>query len=563
MAVLFSADQSVIKKKFAIEDAPVTIGRHPECEVVIDDNSVSRRHATITQDQGQYYIEDLKSRNGTIVNDNEIRGKTRLFDGTEIRICDVGFVFQLDDAAVVPRPIKTRSEFSSQQLKSSFFLIDDGTDASSTIMSQVDVPSSYQERVHDSGDLQKKLDAIATVTNSLKDAYERDALLNNVLESLFELFVDADRGFVALQNDDGLITPHTMKTRLPQDAERIRISRTIIKLVMDTKKAILSRDAAADNRFDLSQSIVDFRIRSMMCAPLTDADGNSYGVIQLDTLRSAIAFDQNDLEVLVTVAVQASLAMQKVDLFHKAESNRQLEQDLKLAQEVQQRFLPQSSPKTAEYKFFSYYRPTAQVGGDYFDYIQLGDHQVVIIVADVVGHGVAAALLMAKISGDARFAIAVNRDPVQAMHSMNKSLSGLNLDKFVTLILGFLDCEKNEIVFVNAGHMPPIIRTASGSARVMDQDNYGLPLGVDLDAEYTAETLKLEPGDVVLLYTDGVNESMNEKGEQLGLEKLVHEIKQSQAKTPELVGKAVCQSIKRHVNGHTQFDDICIVCLGR
>ena len=97
----------------------------------------------------------------------------------------------------------------------------------------------------------------------------------------------------------------------------------------------------------------------------------------------------------------------------------------------------------------------------------------------------------------------------------------------------------------------------------MDQENYGLPLGVDLDAEYTAETLKLEPGDVVLLYTDGVNESMNEKGEQLGLDKLVNEIKESQAKTPELVGKAVCQSIKRHVNGHTQFDDICIVCLGR
>ena len=563
MAVLFSADQSVIKKKFAIDDVPVTIGRHPECEVVIDDSSVSRRHAMITQDQGQYYIEDLKSRNGTIVNDNEIRGKTRLFDGTEIRICDVGFVFQLDDAVVVRRPQKTRSESSSQQLKSSFFLIDDGSDASSTIMSQLDVPRSHHDRVHDTGDLQKKLDAIATVTNSLKDAYERDALLNNVLDSLFELFVDADRGFVALQNDDGLITPHTMKTRLPQDAERIRISRTIIKLVMDTKQAILSRDAAADNRFDLSQSIVDFRIRSMMCAPLTDADGNSFGVIQLDTLRSAIAFDQNDLEVLVTVAVQASLAMQKVDLFHKAESNRQLEQDLRLAQEVQLRFLPQASPKIADYKFFSYYRPTAQVGGDYFDYIQLSDHQVVIIVADVVGHGVAAALLMAKISGDARFAIAVNRDPVQAMHSMNKSLSGLNLDKFVTLILGFLDCKKNEIVFVNAGHMPPIIRTASGSARVMDQDNYGLPLGVDLDAEYTAETLKIEPGDVVLLYTDGVNESMNEKGEQLGLDKLVHEIKQSQAKTPELVGKAVCQSIKRHVNGHTQFDDICIVCLGR
>jgi serine phosphatase RsbU (regulator of sigma subunit) len=384
-----------------------------------------------------------------------------------------------------------------------------------------------------------------------------------VLDTLFELFVEADRGFVALQGDDGQITPHTMKTRRTQDAERIRISRTIIKLVMDTKQAILSSDAAADNRFDLSQSIVEFRIRSMMCAPLTDADGNSFGVIQLDTLRSAIAFDQNDLEVLVTVVVQASLALQKVELFRKAELTRQLEQDLKLAQEVQLRFLPQANPKIADYKFFSYYRPTAQVGGDYFDYIQLNDRQLAIIVADVVGHGVAAALLMAKISADARFAIALNRDPIKAMDHMNKSLSGLNLDKFVTLILGFLDCDKNEIVFVNAGHMPPIIRTANNSVRVMAQDNFGLPLGVDVDAEYAAESLKLEPGDVVLLYTDGVNESMNEKGDQLGLELLVREIEQSQAKTPELLGKSVCQSIKRHVDGHTQFDDICIVCLGR
>lgn len=561
MALLISDDQSVVKKQFKVEEAAVTIGRHPECEVVIDDNSVSRRHATIFHESGQYFIEDLKSRNGTIVNGNEIHGRTRLFDGSEIRICDIGFYFQLDD--VIPsKPLTTRHDQPSSLIRSSFFLEDDGGKSSSTIMGQVDVPSQHARRA-EAGDLQKKLKAISSVTHALGSAFERDEILNKVLETLFELFVDSDRGFVAMAGPDGNVVPHLMKTRRPQDAERVRISRTIVRLVMESRQAILSSDAASDDRFDLSQSIVEFRIRSMMCAPLLDASGNSIGVIQLDTLRSAIAFDQNDLEVLVTVAVQASLALQRADLFKQAELNRQLEQDLRLAHEVQLRFLPQANPKLDDYSFFSHYRPTSQVGGDYFDYIRVSDRQLIVIVADVVGHGVAAALLMAKISAEARFACAIHRDPVVAVRQMNQSLSGLNLDKFVTLLLGCLDCQTHELTFVNAGHMPPLIRTARNQVSYLSDDRAGLPLGIADDAEYLAETIRLQKGDVVLMYTDGVNESMNEAGEQLGLERLAQEIEQSQAKSPEAVGKTVCQAIKNHVRGYRQFDDICLVSLGR
>jgi serine phosphatase RsbU (regulator of sigma subunit) len=344
----------------------------------------------------------------------------------------------------------------------------------------------------------------------------------------------------------------------------VRISRTIIRTVLDSKQAVISADAASDERFDLSQSVVDFRIRSLMCAPLVDANDEPIGAIQLDTIRSTVAYDQDDLEVLATVAIQASLALQKLELFRQAEESRQLEQDLKLAQEVQLRFLPQSEPHVPGYAFFSYYRPATQVGGDYFDYIRLSDHQWVIVVADVVGHGVAAALLMAKIAADARFACALNNnDPVLALEQINRSLNGLNMDRFVTLILGYLDSNTHELTFANAGHLPPLVRDASGKTHWVKQARRSLPLGVSDTAAYFAETISLQPGDNVLLFTDGLSEAMNSQGEQLGMERLAREVELSPNRAPESIGKVVCQAVKSHLGGAVQHDDICLVAFGR
>ncbi len=557
MPFLTSVDASVVKKQFEILGRPVVIGRHPECDVVIDEVSVSRRHAQIVKENGNFYVEDLRSRNGTMVNNNEIHRKTKLFDGSEIRICDVLFTFHLGNEPGYEKPRKTLSE-SSDHIGGTLFVDEHDN---STIMSQLEIPS-HHAGVAGKVSPAEKLKALVQITQALSDGVQRDPILQNALDCLFELFLEADRGFIAFRDDDGAIIPSTIKTRGTND-EQIRLSRTIVNRVLDTQQAVLSSDAAEDSRFDLSQSIADFRIRSMMCAPILDGNNKSIGVIQLDTLRRSIAFQEEDLEILVTVAIQVGLALHRLEFFDELKKSAQVRKDLELAHEVQQGFLPQRNPDIDGYEFFAYYRAAERVGGDYYDYIELGDGKIAIIVADVVGHGIAAALLMAKLSGEARFALASNIDPAEAFIQINRNLSSMNLDKFVTAIMGLFDTKTNEVTFVNAGHMPPVLRRASGAIESLVVEGSGLPLGILDSTQYGSSTFSVADGDVFLMYTDGVNESMSESGEILGTQGLIDEMKLSQAKSAEAIGNVVYNTVKRFVNGGPQHDDICFVCIGK
>src|SRR5690606_9654853 len=223
------------------------------------------------------------------------------------------------------------------------------------------------------------------------------------LDCLFRIFMQADRGFVAMRGPSGELVPRWIKTRRENTGETVRLSRTIVNMVMQQKEAILSADAVLDDRFELSQSIADFRIRSMMCAPLLSIEGESLGVIQVDTLDQRKKFAPEDLEILVAVAAQAGIAINNAQLHEQALRQRAVQRDLELAHEVQRGFLPHGPPSIPGYTFFDYYQPANHVGGDYYDYISLPDGRIAIVVADVVGHGVAAALLMAKLSAETRY----------------------------------------------------------------------------------------------------------------------------------------------------------------
>ena len=561
MPFLTSQDDSVVKKKFELGGDPVTIGRHPECDVVIEDVSVSRQHAQVIRINGTFYVEDLHSRNGTLVNNGEVHSKTRLFDGSEIKICDVLFTFRVGEEQI--NPPKTgipHSELGLIGANGGAVFLEEG-DGNSTIMSQVEVLSSHSGVGKVS--LEKKLKALMDITQALAHPVERSEILRSALGCLFGLFLEADRGFVAFSAPDNKVDVQIIETRNAQIDEQIRISRTVFNRVIESRQAILSHDATADSRFDLSQSIADFRIRSMICAPILNADQEAIGVIQLDTLRQKVAFQEEDLEVLATVAVQIGITLQRLEHFEEEKRNEQVKTDLEIAHQVQRRFLPQGHPEIEGYDFHAYYRAAERVGGDYYDYIQLDDDHVAVIVADVVGHGIAAALLMAKLSGEARFAMASNLDPIQAFENINKSLNGLNLDKFVTAIMGLFNTKTHQVTFVNAGHMGPILKRASGEVCSLEIEGAGLPLGILEDTTYGSSTYEIKSGDVFLMYTDGVNESMNTSGEVLGTKRLLEEIRVSQAKTPESIGKVVYDSVKRFVAGGPQHDDICYVSVGR
>ncbi len=563
MPFLTSTDAAVHNKKFSLEKKPVVIGRHPECDVHIDDGSVSRRNAQVIYKDGDYYLEDLKSRNKTYLNNQEVHQSTKLYDDSEIKICDVTLYFRFQDGPGTARPPRETidNEPMSSKASSSIFLDDDIDESKSNVMSRLDVPS-HHSRMHHTVGTPEKLLALTKITHALSESIGRDEVLAKILDFLFDLFIEADRGFIVLRGADGRLQPLGFKTRNPRDDEQIRLSRTIVNQVMDTKEPIISSDAAADDRFDMAQSIVDFRIRSIMCAPLINSKEESIGIIQLDTLKQSIAFKEEDLETLVTVAMQASLAIQKSDLFEDVKKADHLRADLELAHELQQRFLPQRKPESDKFSFFSYYRPMQQVGGDYFDYVLLPNNKIAIVVADVVGHGIPAALLMAKVSAESRFALATAETAVKAVERMNNNLSDLNIDRFVTFVVGMLDLDSNKMEIVNAGHMPPIVRRNSGEIEEIAIEEAGLPLGIMEDFEYESVTIDIEPGDVVVMYTDGINEAMDADGNQLTTEAMIKEIRNSQAKTPENIGELICQAVTRHIGRTPVIDDMCVVCIG-
>jgi serine phosphatase RsbU (regulator of sigma subunit) len=534
------------------------LGRHPDCDVVLDAASVSRQHAQILNENGKYFVEDLHSRNGTYVNGLLIQGRQLLQDGDRLKICDLSLAFYTD------QPSDRMPQFVTPQASSWAMLDDDhGPTATSTIVSKLEV-ASHQSGVRLTVNPEVKLRAMIEIAKNLGKAVSLDEVLQKLLDSLFKIFLQADRGFVVLRTlPDGILVPKAVKHRRPELEDQIRISRTIVDKVMKSQEAILSADAAQDSRFDTSQSITDLRIRSVMCAPLVDSDGASLGVIQVDTSDQRQRFQKDDLDVLASVASQAAIAVDNAQLHESALKRHALERDLELAHKVQRGLLPGEPPTLAGYYFFDFYEPANQVGGDYYDYIELPNNRLAVVLADVSGKGVSAALLMAKLSGEVRYCLASESDPAKAINRINVSFSRSGWqDRFVTFVLAVLDANKHELTLVNAGHMAPLLRHSQGKVEAVGSDETGLPLGVDGEYEYEKHIRPFAPGDFLCLFTDGISEAMNSTGELYGLDRLHDQLAKASVPVPEL-GRLILADVKRFVGGRPQSDDMCLSCFGR
>jgi len=408
-----------------------------------------------------------------------------------------------------------------------------------------------------------KLRAMIEISQNLGKTVALDDVLPKLLDSLFKIFIQADRGFVILRpNADGPLLVKAVKHRRENMEDRVRISRTIINQVLSTKEAILSADASNDSRFG-SESIADLRIRSVMCAPLINSDGSPVGAIQIDTMDQRSRFQKEDLDVLASVASQAAIAIDNAQMHEDALKQQELKRDLELAHKVQRGLLPAAPPKIDGYHFFDFYEPAIQVGGDYYDYIELPGGRLAVVLGDVSGHGVSAALLMAKLSGDVRYCLAAEPTPAEAMNRINVGFSRSGWDdRFVTFVLVVLDPKRHEVTIVNAGHMPPLLRHGEGQVEGVGAAEAGLPLGVDADSQYLQYTRRLEPGDFLTIFTDGISEAMNTDGELYGLFRLREQIG-AKVSSVAALGRHILDDVKCFVGGRPQSDDMCLACFGR
>ena len=546
-----------IGQEFQIDGDRTVMGRHPECDIVLDVGAVSRQHAHIVAEAGKYFVEDLHSRNGTFVNGQPIEQRQELSSGDEVAICDLAFGF-FDDTPPPPMAFNTLDGSSV-----SFMGFDEEQHSNSTIMSKLDLSSDSAHMLMQANP-QVKLQAFLEITKSLSKALSIEDVLPNVLDSLFKIFLQADRGFIVLQDHkDSPLIPKAVKFRRPDQEDSIRLSRTVIETVLEEKEAILSADATRDDRFQMSQSIADFHIRSMMCAPLMNSEGESLGIIQIDTLDQRSRFSEHDLEVLAGVATQAGIAIQNAQLHEEALKRQAVDLDLRLAHRVQQGLLPSAPPTIKGYTFFDFYEAANQVGGDYYDYIDVPNGRTGVVLADVSGKGVAAALLMARLSSDVRYCMATDDDLGDAISQLNNTFirSGWD-DRFVTLLAMILDPEKNLATVVNAGHMPPVVRHADLSIEEIGEEATGLPLGVVPDYAYQSFEFSMNEGDAIAMFTDGFSEAMNAEGELYGLERLRQRMA---AKVPNFseLGSSILGDVRNFVGGTAQSDDMCLVCLGR
>ena len=553
--------------RFELVERETTIGRHPECTIVVDAGAVSRYHAKVTRKEDGFVVEDSGSRNGTFLNGQLLAGPQFLREGDQIRVSDVEFIFQGD---AVPEFARGSSEVTFDGANFGIMMFDEqeteqlssGSGNSGSGSAKVEFRSS-SDGLKMVATPEAKLEALMRINSNLSDALAVDEVLPKVLASLFDIFPAADRGFVVMQNDNGDLVPRWVKTRATQDeTETIRISRTIIRQVMSSREAILSMDASEDSRFDSSQSIADFSIRSMICAPLTDGDGNPFGALQIDSTQGRGQFREEDTDLLAGVAAQAGIVINNARMHEQALHQKEVEQDLKLATEVQQAFLPQAPPDASGFRVRSYYQAANHIGGDYFDYIHLADGRIAVVVADVVGHGVAAAMFMAKLSAETRFCLASEPDVAVAIGQLNDRMSLLHVERFITFLVFVIDPKSEKVMIVNAGHMAPVVRKGSdGSISEPGEEESGLPIAIDDGFDYEGVEITFDAGDIAVLYTDGINEAMDSNDEEFGME-AVRQLT-AEGGDAEAIKDRIVSAVLKHVGTAPPFDDMCLVVIER
>jgi phosphoserine phosphatase RsbU/P len=541
------------------------IGRLPECNIVLNANGVSRRHAEIRKVGPAFALVDLNSRNKTFVNDIELKGGVEhlLKDDDRITICNIEIVY---DAELAPRTIDAARDVDVIE-------ITENTGGENPDFRTLEASRSITMATAVRPEV--KLKAILEITRSLSNELRIDAVAPKIIDSLMEIFPGAERLFLMLQDPSTKrLVRKAFKHRpqkrtsfnrgVPEDEVPTSISRSIVDFVLGQKKAVLSQDAGNDKNLPTSASISDLKIRSIMCVPLLTPDNKAIGILQLDT-SDRRQFNEDDLDVLAAVASQAAISIQNASMLESLLERERLNRELKIAEQVQKRFLPQVVPTLPGYEFFAHYQPTYEVGGDYYDFVPLPGDCMALALGDVSGKGVAAALMMAKFSGDTRYCILTENAPAPTAGRLNNLLCAAGIeDKFITLSLCVLDAAARKLTLTSAGHTPVIIRRADGTAEEVGQEVSGLPLGVMEDSVYQQTEVQLHQGDVVVIYSDGVTDARSPSDEIYDSQsnhRLLKRVAQSTG-GPEAVGKAILQEIREFSSGHSQADDITLVCLG-
>ncbi|MCO6458546.1 MAG: SpoIIE family protein phosphatase [Pirellulaceae bacterium] len=565
MAVLRVLKGETPRKEFPLEAARVRIGRLKrdndfELPDPHEKREVSKQHFEVIWEDDRHYLVDAGSRNGTFLNNHRLTPHVRypLKHDDVVRVCNFMFVY-LDPQS------GTWSEGDSDDESSVVDLVEDttGIDPPEVYSSIESSYGSWESRAAMNAEV--KLRAIMRIVSELYRAKSLNEVLAQVLDQLLALFTAAECAIIVFRENEsgGRLFPSVVRHRNPDAAERTRVSRTIVHEVLTTQKSLVLLDVGGQYPLDEKTSIAVSGLKSIMCAPVVDLEGKSLAVLQLDTRTRPHRFQEEDLDVLLLVTHLLTSVIEAT--LRQAEAHEQLarQSEMRVARELQLGLLPSEPPAIPGYQFFDYYAPAREVGGDYYDYRLLPDERLAIVVGDVEGKGVPAAMLVTKLMGEIRVLLASGAPPDEVFNQVNRSYQEPVLEsRLVTMLLLVLDFRTHELQIVCAGHPRPLLLRGGRPPEELADLEARCPLGVIPNQQYPVCRVKLEPGDCVVLYTDGVTEAKDSANELYDTERLVALLSGSSSPAPE-VGERIMAALQRFMGQRAQADDLCVVCFSR
>ncbi|HSU65770.1 MAG TPA: SpoIIE family protein phosphatase [Tepidisphaeraceae bacterium] len=528
-------------KTIPLTGEKLSVGRSSASELCFpEDAGLSRQHFAFESQDGEWTVQDLGSKNGTFVNNIPLKARLILKPGDRITAGHLVVVYAPD-----------------AENPNSGVVVFEGNDASSPSTSTVvtSLEGAHQTLYLDrSGS--KSSAPIQTLIGAVQ-AFEESRSVNDLYPVVLDLAiqaVNAQRGVLLILEGDTLV-PRAHK------GEGFRISSAVRDKVLKEKSSILVRDAQLDDAFKGRMSIVEQKVHTMMAVPLQTKD-RIVGLIYLDSSFVLREFTKDDLSLLTIMANLAAFRIVSGLLSEAEEAERLMRRDLSQAADIQVRMLPDQAPKIERADLAGFNAACRTVGGDYYDFFTYSDGRVGLALGDVSGKGMPASLMMMALHARVQVLAEDPTDLGGFMSRLNKATCAkCPSNRFITFFFSVLDAATGDLRFANAGHNPPIIMRASGKAQMLEGG--GPVLGILSIAPYSEQQERLEEGDMLVVYSDGVTEATNEAYDEFGEDKLIEVLRKHRNEPAPNIVKAVTHALTEFAAGAPQADDITLVVAKR
>lgn len=542
-------------RSLPLTDRRVSLGRASDNDLAFtEDPILSRRHLAFDFDGAEWWVEDLGSKNGTGLNGEPFSGRRRLTIGDRIGVGRLTLTF------VDPAISDTSGVVFEEEPED---------DLGHTVFAPSRITTSLERVVGSgAGGLEAALRSPSLAgtprVQALLDA-GRELAGHRPLKDLFRVILDlatqsvgARRGVLILEESGHLVTKAAA-------GAGFHISTAVRDRVLRLKESLLVNDAQAHAELRESHTIVQQGIRSFLAVPLQTHD-KVIGLIYVDSHTHLRHFSEEDLTLLTVMANVAAIRIENERLNEVEQADQLLKKELEQAAEIQRNLLPRQAPPVEHLELAAFSSPCRSVGGDYFDYLRMPGGRFGILVGDVAGKGLPAALLMSSLQARVQVLADEPGDLANLIGRLNTSVARTCPgNRFVTFFLCALDPAGGVLNYVNAGHNPPyLLRGAGGSGSAIEELTVGGPvLGILPGARYQSAAVDFRPGDILVMFSDGVTEALSPSREEYGEARLLAVLEESRGRTAAELVNAVRESVEQFMGDAPAADDITLVVARR